>query len=523
MSVRDWVSICDLPEILPDTGVCALVDGRQIALFRMSDIRMGDALYAIDNRDPMSGANVLSRGIVGDVRGELVVASPLYKHHYSLTTGRCLEDPDKFVNVYPAKVVDGRVCVNIGTHQPLRAAKRRRLVVIGNGMAGMRTVEELLTLAPNAYEIVVFGAEPHGNYNRILLSPVLAGEKKVEDIVLNSPEWYEQHGVTLHAGDPVVSIDRRKRVVKSKRGVELSYDRLLLATGSQPIMLPIPGVELPGVITFRDLADVEAMLAAAKRGRKAVVIGGGLLGLEAANGLLSRGMAVTVVHLFDTLMERQLDAAAAALLRASLVSRGIQFRMPAQTTALIGSESVTAVRFSDGSEIPADLVVMAVGVRPNIALAGEAGLHCDRGILVNDTLQTYDPSVYAVGECVQHRNVTFGLVAPLWEQARVCATHLAELGLSRYRGTLLATQLKVTGIELYSAGDFRDSEHTEDIVLRDPGRQVYKRLVIRDNKLRGAVLFGDASAGPWYFEMIAAGRDVADIRNELLFGPAPGS
>jgi nitrite reductase (NADH) large subunit len=516
MSARDWVSICDLPEILPDTGVCALVDGRQIAVFRIDE-----TLYAIDNRDPMSGASVLSRGIVGDLRGELVVASPLYKHHYSLTTGRCLEDPDKFVNVYPAKAVDDRVCVNVGAHQPLRATKRRRLVVIGNGMAGMRTVEELLALAPNAYEIVVFGAEPHGNYNRILLSPVLAGEKKVEDIVLNSPEWYEQHGVTLHMGDPVVSIDRRKRVVKSKRGIELPYDRLLFATGSQPIMLPIPGTDLPGVITFRDLADVEAMLAVARRGRTAVVIGGGLLGLEAANGLLSRGMSVTVVHLFDTLMERQLDAAAASLLRASLMSRGIQFRMPAQTEALVGTESVTGVRFSDGSEIPADLVVMAVGVRPNIVLAREAGLQCDRGILVNDTLQTYDPSVYAVGECVQHRNVTFGLVAPLWEQARVCATHLAELGLSRYRGTLLATQLKVTGIELYSAGDFRESEHTEDIVLRDPGRQVYKRLVIRDNKLRGAVLFGDASAGPWYFEMIAAGRDVGDIRNELLFGASP--
>jgi nitrite reductase (NADH) large subunit len=519
MSARDWVSICDLPEILPDTGVCALVDGRQIAVFRVGDTQ----LFAIDNRDPMSGANVLSRGIVGDLKGELVVASPLYKHHYSLTTGRCLEDPDKFVNVYPATVIDGRVCVNMGAHQPLRSTKRRRLVVIGNGMAGMRTVEELLALAPNAYEIVVFGAEPHGNYNRILLSPVLSGEKKAEDIVLNSREWYEQHGVTLHAGDPVVAIDRRKRIVMSKRGVELSYDRLLLATGSQPIMLPIPGKELPGVITFRDLADVAAMLAAAKRGRKAVVIGGDLLGLEAANGLLSRGMSVTVVHLFETLMERQLDAAAAALLRASLTSRGIQFRMPAQTAAIVGDDSAKAVRFNDGSEIPADLVVMAVGVRPNIALAREAGLQCDRGVLVNDTLQTYDPSVYAVGECVQHRNVTFGLVAPLWEQARVCATHLAELGLSRYRGTLLATQLKVTGIELYSAGDFRDSEHAEDIVLRDPGRQVYKRLIIRDNKLRGAVLFGDASAGPWYFEMIAAGRDVAAIRNELLFGPStPG-
>jgi nitrite reductase (NADH) large subunit len=510
-----WTIACDLDDILPDMGACALLEGRQIAMFRVND-----EVYALDNRDPKSGANVLSRGIVGDLKGELVVASPLYKDHYSLTTGRCIEDPEKAVNVYPARVVDGRVQIDIGAHQPKRTKRRRRLVVIGNGMAGMRTVEELLALAPNEYEIVVFGAEPHGNYNRILLSPVLAGEKRAEDIVLHSHEWYVEHGVKLHAGDPVVAIDRRRRIVKSQRGIELSYDRLLLATGSNPIVLPIPGTGLKGVITFRDLADVEAMLAAAKPGRKAVVIGGGLLGLEAANGLLSRGMAVTVVHLFDTLMERQLDAAAAALLRASLVSRGIAFKMPAQTTALVGDDSIQGVRFADGSELPADLVVMAVGVRPNIELARAAGLRCDRGVLVNDTLQTYDPSIYAVGECVQHRNVTFGLVAPLWEQARVCATHLAELGISRYRGTLLATQLKVTGIELYSAGDFQNSGNGEDIVLRDPARQVYKRLVIRDNKLRGAVLFGDASAGPWYFEIMADGRDVTSIRDELLFGPS---
>jgi nitrite reductase (NADH) large subunit len=505
-----WTIACELDDILPDMGGCALLEGRQVAIFRVND-----EVYALDNRDPASGANVLSRGIVGDIKGELVVASPLYKHHYSLTTGRCLEDPEKRVNVYAARVSNGRVEIDVRA----RRETRRRLVVIGNGMAGMRTVEELLALAPNDYEIVVFGAEPHGNYNRILLSPVLAGEKRAEDIVLHSHEWYVEHGVKLHAGDPVVAIDRRKRTVKSQRGVEVSYDRLLLATGSTPIMLPIPGVEMKGVITFRDLADVEAMLAAAKPGRNAVVIGGGLLGLEAANGLLSRGMSVTVVHLFDTLMERQLDAAAAALLRASLASRGIAFKMPAQTTAVIGTDSVEGVRFADGSELAADLVVMAVGVRPNTELARAAGLRCDRGVLVNDTLQSYDPSIYAVGECVQHRNVTFGLVAPLWEQARVCATHLAELGISRYRGTLPATQLKVTGIELYSAGDFQNSGNGEDIVLRDPARQVYKRLVIRDNKLRGAVLFGDASAGPWYFEMMADGRDVTSIRDELLFGP----
>ena len=510
-----YTCVCDLSETLPNAGICALVGSRQIAIFRVDD-----ALFAIDNRDPASGVNVLSRGIVGDLRGELVVASPLYKHHYSLATGRCLEDAERSVDVFPARVADGRVWVQMHTHQPVQRTSRRRLIVIGNGMAGMRTVEELLALAPEAYDISVFGAEPHGNYNRVLLSPVLAGEKRAEDIVLHAPEWYAEHGVTLHAGDPIVSIDRRNRVVKSQRGVEPSYDRLLLATGSQPILLPIPGADLPGVITFRDLADVEAMLAAARRVRRAVVIGGGLLGLEAANGLRIRGMEVTVVHLCETLMERQLDAAAAALLRASLASRGIAFKMPAQTAAILGEDTVTGVKFADGSELEADLVVMAVGVRPNVLLARAAGLRCERGILVNDTLQTFDPSVYAVGECVQHRNVTFGLVAPLWEQARVCATHLAELGMARYRGTLPATQLKVTGIELYSAGEFQDAEHAEDIVLRDPGRQVYKRLIIRDNKLRGAVLYGDASAGPWYFDLITAGHDVSPLRDELLFGPS---
>ena len=513
VSARASTYVCGLEEILPSAGVCALVEGRQIAIFRV-----GDSVYALSNHDPASDANVLSRGLIGDLKGELVVASPIYKQHYSLMTGQCQEDPELFVDVFPATVVNGNVMVDVRAPQPRRHGKRR-LVVVGNGMAGMRTVEELMKQAPDSWEIVVFGAEPHGNYNRILLSPVLAGEKKKEEIVLHAPEWYVEHGVTLHMGDPVVTIDRRKRTVKSQNGVEVTYDRLLLATGSQPIVLPIPGARLPGVITFRDLADVDAMIKRAGRGRRAVVIGGGLLGLEAANGLRMRGMEVTVVHLLDTLMERQLDEAAASLLRASLISRGIGFRMPAQTTELVGEDHVRAVRFKDGSEIEADLVVMAVGVRPNIELATSAGLKCERGVLVDDTLQTYDPAIYAVGECVQHRKITFGLVAPLWEQARVCATHLAERGVSRYRGSLAATQLKVTGIDLYSAGEFHGTEHAEDIVLRDPGRRVYKRLIVRDNKLRGAVLFGDTSAGPWYAELIEAGKDVAGLRDRLLFGP----
>jgi NAD(P)H-dependent nitrite reductase large subunit/NAD(P)H-dependent nitrite reductase small subunit len=509
-----WSSVCDFTELWPNIGVCARVNGRQIAIFLV-----GETLYALDNYDPASGANVLSRGIVGDVKGECVIASPLYKHHYSLVSGRCLEDPAKSVNVYPVRVLDGRVWVNAEPQQQPASARRRRLVVIGNGMAGMRTVEELLELAPDRYDITVFGAEPHTNYNRILLSPVLAGDKSTSEIFLNTPEWYAEHRITLHCGDPVVAIDRRRRVVRSSKGVEVPYDRLLMATGSTPVMLPIPGNDLPGVVTFRDLADVDAMLESARRYKTAVVIGGGLLGLEAASALVRRGMKVTVVHLVDTLMERQLDAAAAALLRTSLEGRGLEFKMPAKTAAVLGESRVRAVRLDDGSELAADLVVMAIGVRPNIELATGAGLRCERGILVDDNLQTFDPGIYAVGECVQHRNRTFGLVAPLWEQARVCAIHLAELGVSRYRGTLTATQLKVAGIELYSAGDFGAVAGNEALVLQDHRNGIYKRLVIRDNRLRGAVLYGDAKHGAWYFDLISAGQDIGALRDKLLFGP----
>jgi nitrite reductase [NAD(P)H] large subunit len=509
-----WSSVCDFTELWPNIGVCARVNGRQIAIFLV-----GETLYALDNYDPASGANVLSRGIVGDVKGECVIASPLYKHHYSLVSGRCLEDPAKSVNVYPVRVLDGRVWVNAEPQQQPALARRRRLVVIGNGMAGMRTVEELLELAPDRYDITVFGAEPHANYNRILLSPVLAGDKSTAEIFLNTPEWYAERRIALHCGDPVVAIDRRRRVVRSAKGVEVPYDRLLMATGSTPVMLPIPGKDLPGVVTFRDLADVAAMLESARRYKTAVVIGGGLLGLEAASALVRRGMKVTVVHLVDTLMERQLDAAAAALLRTSLEGRGIEFKMPAKTVAIIEESRVQAARFDDGSELAADLVVMAIGVRPNIELAAGAGLRCERGILVDDNLQTFDPGIYAVGECVQHRNRTFGLVAPLWEQARVCAIHLAELGVSRYRGTLTATQLKVAGIELYSAGDFGAGAGTEALVLQDHRNGIYKRLVIRDNRLRGAVLYGDAKHGAWYFDLISAGQDIGGLRDKLLFGP----
>jgi nitrite reductase (NADH) large subunit len=394
------------------------------------------------------------------------------------------------------------------------------LVVIGNGMAGMRTVEELLALAPGLYDITVFGAEPHGNYNRILLSPVLAGEKSVDDIMLNTREWYEANGITLHAGDPVVHIDRRRRIVRAQSGHEVRYDRLLIATGSKPFIIPVPGHELPGVLAFRDIADVESMLSASRDHRHAVVIGGGLLGLEAANGLLKQGMEVTVVHVTDALMNQQLDKPAAQLLQRALEARGLKFMLEAQTAGIVGPDRVTAVRFKDGTEIPADLVVMTAGVRPNIELAKAAGLHCERAIVVDDTLQSYDPRVYAVGECVQHRRATFGLVAPIWEQAKVCAAHLAGAGHRRYVQQTSPTRLKVTGIELYSVGDFIGAEGSEDLVLRDARRGVYKRLVLDGPCLVGAVLYGDVQDGPWYFDLIQRGADISAMRHHLLFGPA---
>ena len=334
------------------------------------------------------------------------------------------------------------------------ASMKQKLVLIGNGMAGLRTIEELLKIDPDLYDITVFGAEPHPNYNRIMLSPVLAGEKNFDDIVLNSGEWYEENAIELVTGDPVVNIDRVKGQVVSQKGVVREYDRLLLATGSTPFIIPVPGADKEGVIGFRDIADVETMLQSARNYKNAVVIGGGLLGLEAANGLMKNGMHVTVVHLLDTLMERQLDKPAAALLKSSLEERGLTFKMEAQTAALLGEEKVTAVQFADGSVVPADLVVMAVGIRPNIELAQQAGIYCERGIMVDDTMQTFDPLIYAVGECVQHRGTCYGLVAPLFDQAKVCANHLALYGIERYEGSVTSTKLKVTGIDLFSAVEF---------------------------------------------------------------------
>ncbi|MCO4062606.1 NAD(P)/FAD-dependent oxidoreductase [Pseudomonas aeruginosa] len=398
--------------------------------------------------------------------------------------------------------------------------KKIKLVMVGNGMAGVRTLEELLKLNSDFYDITVFGAEPHPNYNRILLSPVLAGEQTFEEIVLNDLNWYAENGIKLVLDRKVVQIDRLRRRVVAADGSEAEYDRLLLATGSVPFILPIPGNRLQGVIGYRDIADTQAMIDCARTHSHAVVIGGGLLGLEAANGLKQRGMDVTVVHLSDWLLERQLDRTAGKLLQGALEARGIRFRLNTQTQELMdnGSGRVCAVQFNDGDVIPADLVVMAAGIRPNTELAESAGIPCNRGILVNDTLQTYDPRIYAVGECANHRGIAYGLVAPLFEQAKVCANHLAHLGYARYQGSVTSTKLKVTGIDLFSAGDFIGGEGSETITLSDPIGGVYKKLVIKDDVLVGACLYGDTADGGWYFRQIRENHNVAQIRDHLMFG-----
>ncbi|MGE5721190.1 MAG: nitrite reductase large subunit NirB, partial [Sphingomonadales bacterium] len=369
------------------------------------------------------------------------------------------------------------------------------------------------------YAVTIIGAEPRVNYNRIMLSSLLAGEKGFEEIVINPQRWYADNGIRLVAGDPVIAIDRKARRVVTRGGAAEPYDRLLIATGSEPFVIPVPGADLPGVVTFRDVADVDAMLAAAGAGGEAVVIGGGLLGLEAAHGLALRGMKVTVVHLMPTLMERQLDEAAGWLLKSALEARGQTILTSADTAEIYGDGAVAGVRLKDGRELPARLVVMAVGIRPNVRLAREAGLDVGRGIVVDDHMVTSDPAILAVGECVEHRGQCYGLVAPLWEMCRALADGLTT-GPSGYAGSVTSTRLKVSGIDVFSAGDFSGGEGCEDIVLRDAARGIYKRLVIRGDTLAGAVLYGDTADGNWYFQLIRDGADIGAMRDNLIFGRA---
>lgn len=524
---NEWVDICALNDITPNTGVAALINEQQIALFRVGQEQR---VYALSNQDPFSGANVMSRGIVGDLQGERVIASPIYKQHFSLATGRCLEDKEQKLLVFPCKIHAGRVFVNpvpqktYITNNGLTQDKLK-LVLVGNGLAGMRCLEDLLDMNPERYEITVIGEEPWGNYNRIMLSPVLSGEKTIEDIMLHPHQWYQDKAIRFIAGDPAIKIDRNRKQISTQNGECIEYDRLILATGSKPFLPPIQGADLNGVISFRDIYDVNTMVDYATQKTNAVVIGGGLLGLEAAYGLKQRGMNVTVLHLMDRIMDRQLDTQASVMLRHSIEQKGIQIITEANTEALLGNDQghVTHLRLNDGRVLDADLVVFAVGIRPNISLAQSAGLRCNRGVLVNDTMQTFDPSIYAVGECIEHRGQTFGLVEPLWGQAFICASHLAEHGSLTFKAPTVPIQLKVSGVDVFSAGqidiDVNQSEDGyEDIIMNDEKRQIYKRIVIQNDRVVGAVLFGDTEDGTWYSELIADQTPISSIRSKLLFG-----
>lgn len=399
-----------------------------------------------------------------------------------------------------------------------------KLVLIGNGMAGAKLLEELMISCPDQYDISVFGDEPYGNYNRIMLSPLLAGEKTLEEIMIFDRAWYKQHGITLHAGKNnfITQIDRINKCVHTLDGNSTSYDRLVIATGSKPFILPIPGIDLNGVMSFRDIADVEDMIAAASSHKKAVVIGAGLLGLEAAMGLSGRGMDVTVVHNNDIPLNRQLDQESGELLKSALTARGLNFKMNAHTQEIIGDQNsqVSKVIFKDGSEIEADLVIMAIGIRPNFQLAQDSGIHCERGIIVSDTLQTYDPSIYSLGECIQHRGETFGLVAPLYDQARVLANQLSEHGVAIFKTLPTATKLKVTGINLFSVGNFLGGDDCETIYYRDKSQGIYKKIVIKNNIIQGVVLYGETQEGAFYNELLDNNTNISELRPYLMFGRA---
>jgi len=392
-----------------------------------------------------------------------------------------------------------------------------KLIVIGSGMVGARFIERLLQEAPNIYDIRVFNKEPNGGYNRIMLSPVLSGEKLLPEIMTHDHDWFEQRDIHFHSSTEIVAVDQKSKTVTTDLGTQYSYDKLIIATGSSPFIIPVPGHELPGVVAFRDIRDVNTMIKATKEKQKAVVIGGGLLGLEAANGLIKRGMDVTVVHLGDVLMEVQMDEVSGGLLKESLEANGMKFAMQAQTSEILGTDYVTGIKFADGSQIDADLVVMAVGIRPNTGVGRKLELEVNRGIVVDDQLKTSAEDIYALGECVEHAGQVYGLVAPLYEQAQVLAETLAgkETG---YHGSFISTKLKVTGISLFSAGNFHDSEDSESLVYKDLSQNIYRKIVLKDNKIQGAVMFGDVTGSNWIFDNLVLQSDMSAYRDTLVFG-----
>ncbi|MEI7024734.1 nitrite reductase large subunit NirB [Paenibacillus sp. y28] len=399
--------------------------------------------------------------------------------------------------------------------------KKEQLVVIGNGMAGISTVEQILKLT-SRFEITVFGSEPHPNYNRIMLSYVLDGSKTMEDIILNDWDWYRDNGIKLHAGTTVSHIDEENKEVVTTQGIRVPYDKVIIATGSKPFILPVPGAEKEGVVGFRDIADCHHMLEAAKACKKAAVIGGGLLGLEAAKGLVHLGMDVTVVHLMEDLMERQLDRQASSMLKAELERQGIRFLMGAQTVELTGGDRVAGLRFADGTGLEAEFVVMAAGIKPDFSVAAASGIQTKRGIVVNDYMQTSMANVYSVGECTEHRGICYGLVAPLFEQGLVLAKHVCGVETAPYEGSVVSTKLKISGIDVFSTGEFIEGPEHRVITSRDDWRGAYKKILLKDQVMVGAVLFGDITDSANLQKWVKQGAVMTDERYASLMGTGSG-
>lgn len=393
------------------------------------------------------------------------------------------------------------------------------LVIIGNGMAAARLAEELAKRALGRYAIAVIGDEPRLAYNRVLLSSVLAGEVTSQDIELRPSDWWRDHGVTVRYGCAATAVDTIAREITLANGKRVGYSRLVFATGSNALRLNIPGADLAGVHTFRDSHDVDQLIALANSRKRVVVIGGGLLGLEAAYGIAKAGASVTLIHLMDRLMERQLDLPAAALLKQLVERKGVRVELNASTARIFGTDRVESIELADGRVLQTDAVVFAAGIRPNAALAKDAGIPVNRGILVDDRLETQIPNVYALGECAEHRGCCYGLVEPAYEQAAILAEHLAGRD-AGYRGSVVATNLKVSGVGVFSAGDFLATNDSEVVVLNDPQRGVYRKLVLADGALTGAVLVGDTREALWYLELIRNRTPVATMRGDLMFGRA---
>ncbi|WP_040205397.1 nitrite reductase large subunit NirB [Neobacillus jeddahensis] len=387
----------------------------------------------------------------------------------------------------------------------------KKLVMIGNGMAGVRAIEEILKVAPDKYTITIFGQEPYPNYNRIKLSNILQGDTNFEDIIINPLEWYQENQIQLYTGETVVKIDREAKHVISDQGREVDYDELIIATGSNSFILPIPGADKIGVTGFRDIKDCEMMIKSSKQYKKAVVIGGGLLGLEAARGLLNLGMKVDVVHLMPHLMERQLDPIASSLLKGELESQGMNFLMEKETVEILGDEHVTGLRFKDGSEVETDLVVMAIGIKANTAVAKDSGIYVNRGIVVNDFMETSEPHIYAVGECAEHREIVYGLVAPLYEQGKVLANRIAGIVGEAYEGSVTGTQLKVAGVDLFSAGEIFEDGTTKSIMIYNEYDGVYKRVLTRNDLIVGIVLYGDTTDSTRLYRLLTKKEDISGV------------